>query len=29
MKLKDYKDLGMNINSDRYILPVQYLKVEE
>lgn len=29
MKLKDFKDLGMNINSDRYILPEQYTPIEE
>ena len=28
LMLKGFKQLGMNINSDRYILPEQYSKIE-
>jgi hypothetical protein len=28
MKLKDFTGLGMNINSDRFILPEQYAPIE-
>lgn len=29
MKLKDFSGLGMNINSDKFLLPEQYLPIEQ
>ena len=29
MKLRNFADLGMNINSDKYLLPEQYTPIEQ
>ena len=29
MKLKNFSDLGMNINSDKFLLPDQYTTIEQ
>lgn len=29
MKLKDFQGLGMNINSDKFLLPDQYTPIEQ
>jgi hypothetical protein len=29
MKLKDFQGLGMNTNSDKYLLPEQYTPIEQ
>ena len=29
MRLKDFKGLGMNVNSDSFLLPEQYIPIEQ